>query len=227
MNREAWLAERRAAVEADYTRDGPTYDEGYDPATPVHRRFVSALLGTCPEGGSVLDAACGTGPYVGMILDAGRRVVGVDQSSGMLDRARAKHPNVRFVRIGLQELAFDREFDAAMCVDAMEHVPPEEWPHVLERLRRSVKPGAHMYLTVEQVDRSSLHDAMAAAAADGSPAILGEVTADEAGGYHFYPEREQVASWLIEAGLELVDEEDEWLEGYGYHHLLLRVPPAG
>ena len=40
MDRAAWLSERRASVEVDYTRDASTYDDGYDPITVVHRRFV-------------------------------------------------------------------------------------------------------------------------------------------------------------------------------------------
>jgi ubiquinone/menaquinone biosynthesis C-methylase UbiE len=51
---------------------------------------VSRLIDTCPEGGTVLDAAWGTGPYVGQVLSAGRQVVGTDQSSGMLAQARSK-----------------------------------------------------------------------------------------------------------------------------------------
>ena len=136
MDRAAWLRERRASVEADYTRDASTYDDGYDPITVVHRRFVDRLIETTPEGGTLLDAPCGTGPYFGMILAAGRQVVGADQSAGMLERASVKHPDVRLEHVGLQELAFDGAFDAAMCIDAMEHVPPEEWPLVLTNLRQ-------------------------------------------------------------------------------------------
>ena len=76
----------------------------------------------------MLDAACGTGKYFGMVLEAGRRVVGNDQSAGMLARARARFPAVPLERVGLQELAFNGEFDAVMCIDAMENVPPEDWP---------------------------------------------------------------------------------------------------
>ena len=60
MDRAAWLRERRAAVEADYDRDAPTYD--LDPyPIEVHRRFVDRLVATCPPGGLILDAPCGTG----------------------------------------------------------------------------------------------------------------------------------------------------------------------
>jgi len=45
------------------------------------------------------------------------------------------------------DLAYAREFDAVMTVDAMENVPPEEWPLVLANLHRAVRPGGYLYLT--------------------------------------------------------------------------------
>jgi ubiquinone/menaquinone biosynthesis C-methylase UbiE len=222
LDRLAWLSERRAVVESNYDLEAPTYDS-YDPSTPMHRRFVARVIETCRPGEALLDAACGTGPYIQMVLETGRHVVGADQSAGMLDRARSKYPGVRFERVGLQELRFDREFDAAMCVDAMEHVPPEDWPCVLENFVRAVPPGGHIYLSLERVEISDLDDAMAEMIAAGIPAVHGEVIAGDTGGYHHYPDSDQVDLWLAEAGLELVDEEEEWLEGYGYRHLFLRA----
>jgi ubiquinone/menaquinone biosynthesis C-methylase UbiE len=223
VDRHEWLSERRAVVEKNYTLEGPTYDS-YDPATPLHRRFVARLIETCRPGGTLLDAACGTGPYVQMVLDAGRHVVGVDQSVGMLVQARSKYPSVRFEQIGLQELMFDREFDAAMCVDAMEHVPPEDWPLVLENFVRAVPPGGHVYLSLEKVEPEELDDAFAEMSAAGLPAVHGEVIAGDTGGYHHYPNRDQVDRWLTDVGLEQIDEAEERLDGYGYRHLFLRTP---
>ena len=222
VDRAAWLAERRAAVEAEYTRDGPSYDEGYDPATPVHRWFVARLIETTPEGGTVLDAACGTAPYAGMVVEAGRTYIGIDQSAGMLASASAKWPDLRFERTGLQELSLEGACDAAMCIDAMENVPPEDWPGVLVGLRRALRPGGHIYLTVEEVDPGRVDDGFTQATAAGLPAVHGEVVRGDTAGYHYYPDREQVERWGSESGLEIVQRADEWLDGYGYHHLLLR-----
>jgi ubiquinone/menaquinone biosynthesis C-methylase UbiE len=222
MERQAWLSERRAVVESTYDLEASTYDS-YDPATPMHREFVARLIETCRPGGTLLDAACGTGPYVQMVMEAGRHVVGADQSDGMLAQARSKFPSVRFDQVGLQELAFDREFDAAMCVDAMEHVPPEDWPGVLENLVRAVQPGAHVYLTLEQVEQRELAEALEDSASAGLPAVFGEVIAGDTGGYHHYADRDDVSRWRNEAGLELIDESEEWLDGYGYRHLFLRT----
>jgi predicted peptidase len=68
----------------------------------------------------------------------------------MLEQARRKHPGVEVEQIGLQELAFRDAFDAAICIDAMEYVPPEDWPVVLGNLRRAARPGGLVYLTVEE-----------------------------------------------------------------------------
>jgi hypothetical protein len=41
----------------------------------------------------------------------------------------------------LQELSFEAAFDGAMTVDAMENIPPEDWPVVIANIRRALKPA--------------------------------------------------------------------------------------
>ena len=198
MDRQAWLRERRQTAEERHDAiHAFTYDDQYGEIGPTHRRFVADLLERCPPGGAVLDAACGTGKYFAMVLDSGRRVVGTDQSTGMLARARARFPAVPLERVGLQELAFDAEFDAVMCVDAMENIPPEDWPRVVANLSRAVRPGGPVYLTVEQVDDRELDRELADATARGLPVVRGEASRES---YHFYPSRGQVDRWLEKAG---------------------------
>ena len=217
MDRGEWLRERRRVTTERFdTLHAATYDQQeWAVISPTHRRFVDRLIDRCPPGGRILDAACGTGKYFGMVLDAGRRVVGTDQSAGMLAQARAKHPDVPTETVGLQELAFDGEFDAVMCVDAMENVFPEDWPPVLANLRRALRPGGLLYLTVELIDERELERAFAEAAASGLPVVRGEHTS-RGGGYHYYPSLEQVAAWVREAGLEALEDG----QGDDYYHLL-------
>jgi ubiquinone/menaquinone biosynthesis C-methylase UbiE len=225
MDRQRWLRERRQTAEERHdTIHAFTYDEHYGEIGPVHRRFVADLLERCPPGGIVLDAACGTGKFFAMVLDSGRRVVGTDQSTGMLARARARFPAVPLEKVGLQELAFEAEFDAAMCIDAMENIPPEDWPRVVGNLRRALRPGGHLYLTVEEADPAELQRVQADAAARGLPVLPGEM-AEEGAGYHYYPSRQQVAGWLEAAGLTVVAEDRSPGDGWSYLHLLTR--PAG
>jgi ubiquinone/menaquinone biosynthesis C-methylase UbiE len=220
VDRAAWLRERRQTTEERHdTIHAFTYDEEYGEIGPVHRRFVADLVGRCPPGGTVLDAACGTGKYFAMVTDTGRRVVGTDQSTGMLAQARARFPAVPLERVGLQELDFTGEFDAVMCIDAMENIPPEDWPRVTGNLARALRPGGHLYLTVEQVDDQELDRALADATAQGLPVVRGEL-AERGAGYHYYPSRDQVDGWLAEAGLVVVADEESGGVGYSYRHLL-------
>jgi SAM-dependent methyltransferase len=151
MDRAAWLRERREAVRARYDAEAATYDDQPYPTTS-HTAFIDRLVATCPDDGLVLDAPCGTGPYFARIRDAGRRVVAIDQSAGMLVQATGRGLAERVERIGLQEMTFEAEFDGAMTVDAVENVSPEDWPVVLRNLRRAVRPGGYLYLTVEEVE---------------------------------------------------------------------------
>ena len=223
--RRAWLAERRAAVVAAYDDEAPGYDE-HDYPVPLHARFVRRLVETCPPGGIVLDAPCGTGRYFSLITEAGRRVAGIDQSAGMLAQAQSRGLAESLERVGLQELGFDGAFDGAMTIDALENVPPEDWPLVLANLHRALRPGGHLYLTVEEIDEGQINAAFALAQASGLPAIHGEVIEGDTAGYHYYPGRERVDSWLEAEGLALIDEDVDAQQDWAYRHLLLQAAKA-
>jgi SAM-dependent methyltransferase len=222
MDRRAWLDDQRVQTEERYDRlYSPTYDDDDSPITPTHRRFVEKVIDSCPPGGAILDAPCGTGRYFEMVLAAGRTVVGLDQSAGMLARARAKHPEVVLEKVGLQELEFDGAFDAAMCIDAMEYVFPEDWPRVLAKLHRAVRGNGLIYLTVEQIDAAEIASVFAEATAEGLPVVHGE-NIRRGGGYHYYPTRDRVSRWLAAEGLEIVDEDVSRARTFGYLHIVAR-----
>jgi cyclopropane fatty-acyl-phospholipid synthase-like methyltransferase len=221
MDRRTWLDAQRMSIEERYDRlYSPTYDEDDSPITPTHRRLVENVIESCPRGRRILDAPCGTGRFFEMVQAAGRTVVGVDQSAGMLARARAKHPDVIVRKIGLQELEVDGAFDAVMCIDAMEYVCPEDWPRVLARLHRAVRGSGLIYLTVEQVDPAEIASVFAEARAAGLPIVHGENT--DRGGYHYYPTPDRVCRWLAAEGLEIVDEGISRARTYSYWHIVAR-----
>jgi SAM-dependent methyltransferase len=221
--RRTWLAERRAAVVATYDAEAAGYDANEYP-TPLHEGFVRRLIDTCPVGGTILDAPCGTGRSFALVTTAGRHVVGVDQSAGMLAQARARGLADTLLHIGLQEMTFDDAFDATMTIDAMENVPPEDWPVVVRNLHRAVRPGGHLYLTVEEVADETIDTAFAAALERGLPSIRGEVVEGDVAGYHYYPGREGVLALLGAEGLMVVDEAVDEQDGWVYRHLLIRTP---
>lgn len=191
-----------------------TYDEHWGAISDTHARCVERVVQSVRPGGVVLDAACGTGRFFPMILAAGRRVHGVDMSSGMLARARAKHPQVPTEQRPLQDLHYEQAFDAVLCVDALENVPPEEWSGTIARLRAAAKPGARIYVTVEIPDPAvDLTANYEAGRRRGWPMVPGELAEDD--GYHYYPARADVRRWLDHARVAITHEDDE----DGYWHL--------
>jgi len=219
MNRTEWLKQQRHNIEERYDRLwAPIYDDNWGSTIdPVHERFVTELGRACPENGSILDAACGTGKYWPILLASGRRFTGIDQSRAMLALANRKYPQVRVKKFGLQEINFQEAFDLILCIDAMEMIFPEDWPKVLGNFQRALKQGGQLYFTVEIANNDLIEQEYQAGLSAGLPVVYGEsvVNADEGeNGYHYYPSIDQVRKWIADAGL-LIKEEDE---ANDYHH---------
>jgi SAM-dependent methyltransferase len=217
--RRAFLDARRTSARERFDADlAPSYDASWGDIAPSHVRFIGRLLDLVSEGGLVLDVPCGTGKHWPQVLESGRHVIGLDQSAGMLEAARTKHPQVPAALGGLQELAYRDAFDGVMCIEGLEYLGPEDWSSVLEGLRRAARPGAPLYLTVEQADPGHLAAALVTARDAGYPVVPGEDFDPEGGGYHFHPGTDRVHAWAEDAGLAIIEE----AEADDYLHLLLR-----
>jgi hypothetical protein len=90
-----------------------------------------------------------------------------------------------------------------------------------------VRPGGHLYLTVEESNDADLDEAETIAQAHGWPAVRGEMVEGDTAGYHYYPGRERVLGWLSAEGLEVVDERYDEEDGWGYRHFLVRSREPG
>jgi SAM-dependent methyltransferase len=225
-DRAAWLRNLRRVNEQQEDALSSVFDEQWGVIGDTHRAFVERFLSMLPPDGRVLDAACGTGKYFGVVLESGRSLVGVDHSGGHLAVARSKFPQVPTERHDLQDLPYRDEFDGVMCVDAMEFVPPEDWPDVLARFRRALRPGGWLYLTVELAREARVREANEEARRSGLPVVEGEVMWHEPDAYyHHYPSVERVRAWLADVGFSIEgDAEGPWHEeGYAYHHVLARL----
>ena len=222
MDRITWLRELRRDCEELYDRSAPLYGEQcglYSNTT--HQQFIQEFLSFLPQSSMVLDAACGAGRYVPFLLEKGHSIIGIDQSQGMLARAKAKFPDVQFDHLGLQEMAYREVFDGAICLDAMENVPPEDWPLVLRNFHRALKPRGCLYFTaetIENTDEDEIKQAFERSRQAGLPVVYGEWP-DEDGVYHYHPTNQQVKEWTRLAGYEVLK------EGNGeiwYYHILVR-----
>ena len=218
MNRSEWLKEKRQEAERGYDQVwSANYGDKWGTyPNASHLQFIQKFIAYLPPKSMVLDAACGAGRYMPYLIGEGLRVVGIDQAQGMLDRAREKFPEAQLERIGLQEMSYQDQFDGAICMDAMEHVSPEDWPVVLHNFQKALKPAGHLYFTVEIQNETEVQAAFEEAQRSGLPVVHGEWINDEV--YHYYPSLEQVRAWVQQAGFVIMEEG----EGDGYHHFLMR-----
>lgn len=102
-------------------------------------------------GMTVLDVGCGTGNYTLELARAGVKATGVDISSGMLARAKAKAVAeglaVEFIQADAVKLPFpDHCFDAVISVSALEFLP--DLAAALRECYRVVKPGGRLVVGV-------------------------------------------------------------------------------
>ncbi len=99
---------------------------GYDSTRRPDRRIAQRILALLePSAGRrYLDIACGTGNYTCALHALGLEVVGVDQSTTMLEAGRAKHPAIEWLQADVTDLPFsDGSFDGAICTQAIHHFP--------------------------------------------------------------------------------------------------------
>lgn len=128
----------------------------YDPAIEriyrPYRELAFAKLAVA-DGGTLLDLACGTGLNLPWLAASGRHVIGVDASSGMLERARrrvarAGLEGVTLIEADARELSPETlgvaSLDAVVCALGLTAIP--DWERVLERCFDLLAPGGQFLI---------------------------------------------------------------------------------
>jgi SAM-dependent methyltransferase len=111
-----------------------------------HRRtFIAALP---RRDGLVLDAGCGAGRDLEMLLVDGVRPVGVDLSTGLL-REAARRTLVPLVHADLRRLPFsDASFDGIWSCASLLHLTVPEAARALEEFHRVLRPQGVLFVSV-------------------------------------------------------------------------------
>lgn len=127
-------------------------EHGWAEDNPSKGKYLKWVLNRL-EGDSVLDVGCGIGRLL-YFLPEEMDYLGIDSSEPMLERARERFPNRRFVRGDVYNLeVFDR-FDTVVALALLIHLPDSKpaleqmWGRAKKCLMFTVKIGAE-----EEVNR--------------------------------------------------------------------------
>ena len=139
---------------------------------------LRGFLALLPPGACLLELGCGAGNHTAEMLAAGFAVRATDGSPEMADIAsrRLGHPVETML---FHELDADEAYDGVWASACLLHVPRDELPDILVKIRRALKPLGLFYASFK----------------------LGEDDGrDNLGRYYNYPSREWLLSVYAAAG---------------------------
>jgi ubiquinone/menaquinone biosynthesis C-methylase UbiE len=140
-------------VQAAYDQLADAYAQSNHGAMPEDlERLARRILIRLPVGARIIDIGCGTGRDMAWFEAHGLEAVGVDRSTGMLNHAR-RAVRGHIAAADMRALPFAKAtFDAAWCCAALLHLPRSEAPVALVEIRRVLRLGAPILLSMQEGD---------------------------------------------------------------------------
>lgn len=115
--------------------------------------FVRAAIRLSARKGGALDVGCGSGGrIIAALANAGFRVTGIDVSAAMIELARKRHPDSRFILGDICEWQPQEKYDAVIAWDSIFHAPYSEQRRVVSKLCGALANGGVILFTAGGVD---------------------------------------------------------------------------
>ncbi|GGS86989.1 class I SAM-dependent methyltransferase [Nonomuraea spiralis] len=134
----------------DMIAEGYTAENETSLLNAYYERPAMLELAGDVTGRRILDAGCGSGPLFAALRDRGAVVTGIDASAGMLEQARRRLGADAELRVAdlAGPLPFpDEAFDDVTASLVLHYL--EDWGPTLAELRRVLKPGGRLLVSVD------------------------------------------------------------------------------
>jgi ubiquinone/menaquinone biosynthesis C-methylase UbiE len=139
-----------------YDAVAPIYEENYRETS--YQRIYDLLawqraIGCLPPRPSkIVDAGCGTGRWASWLLDAGHKVIGVEQARSMIHQIQERHLGDRFRLVAENMETVDLSDEKADAVFAMGSLQFTANPaKQLKKFASWVKPGGYVAVYVDSL----------------------------------------------------------------------------
>jgi len=119
-----------------------SFDRWTRPRAYYQRRLAKIYSFLIPPGSRVLEVGCGSGDLLAA-LNPGYGV-GLDFCPAMLERARARHPQLQFIEADAHEFDLHQTFDYVICSDLVNDLWDVQ--QVFENISRHCHPGTRVVL---------------------------------------------------------------------------------
>ena len=116
---------------------------------------LDAISRSLPERGTIVDLGCGQGVIAEhLALVRERRVLGVDSDSKRIEKAALRTAGVNNLSFQVGDIrTLDlRDLSGVVLSDVLHHVPPEDRPDLIAKIRRSLNPDG--VLVIKEVDNA-------------------------------------------------------------------------
>jgi SAM-dependent methyltransferase len=127
-----------------YDQNASTFfaQTAYADMSDGRRRFLSHV----PDGGTILDAGCGSGRDAKAFLERGYEVEAFDASAEMV-RLASDFTGLSVWHMTFDQMNWSDRFDGIWASASLLHVPRAELPGVAQRFQRALKPGGVWYVS--------------------------------------------------------------------------------
>ncbi len=114
----------------------------------VERAWLDLFVETMPAGRRVLDLGCGMGqPIAQYLVERDCGVTGIDTSSPLLQLARQRLPDQRWIEADMRGLDLGERFDGILAYDSFFHLTPEDQRGMFPVFAAHAAPGAALLFT--------------------------------------------------------------------------------
>lgn len=161
----------------------------------VYEQFLPYI----PEGGSILDAGCGSGRDSKAFLDKGYAVTAFDASAELVQRAKL-NTGLEVKHLTFNEITDELVYDGVWACASLLHVPFNDIPNTLSILWSSLKYGGAFYISFKLGLGERTHDGRRFTDADKSQVLAWGNSLPDVG---------DIKTWITED--QRADREDRWI----------------
>ena len=116
------------------------YDQKHSFVYEYGKELLALLKPQADE--RILDIGCGTGHLTAQIAASGAKVIGMDFSAAMIEKARAEYPALELIEADATNFSFDEPFDAVFSNATFHWIPNVE--ATTQCIANSLKKGGRM-----------------------------------------------------------------------------------